>query len=129
MYLILFLKQVLFKIFNNKSRQFKHFIELKTKPNTGLYRPKGFVLPEGWQMEKVYRKTSSVCDVYYWPPLVKGERRTKCRSRVDLRKKLGDNFINWDLFRYKSGEYPEGEIVRNANFVLDNNKKGNFTLV
>jgi len=74
-------------------------------------------------MEKVYRKTSSVCDVYYWPPLVEGERRKKCRSRIDLRKKLGDNFINWDLFRYKSGEYPVGEVVRNANFVLDNYKK------
>jgi len=106
--------------------------DLKSKPDTGLYRPKGFVLPEGWQMQKVYRRTSG-SDVYYWPPPIKGVKRRRCRSRNELKDKLGDNFINWDLFKYKSGCYnrrPSFEnFVMNSNKKADKEKSNNSTTV
>ena len=63
-------------------------------------------------------------DVYYWSPLVEG-RRMKCRSRPDLERILGD-FIDWGKLKYNIGKYPQGGVVRSANFVLENCKKGKF---
>ena len=93
-----------------------------------MYRPEGFVLPEGWYIERRFRKEGiKEYDVYYWSPLVEGRRR-KFRSRPEMRRKLGD-FIDWHLFRYNIGYYPAGGVVRNANFALENRKKGKFIKV